>query len=163
LIREVAENEFELFYPLLAEIEIGSQYDSKNQEHMRWLIEKVHMRYAMGTIFFAIYTDTNIPVGIAGVLTEKPLEGVSYLGKKSELLDIAIFSEFRDQGYGSKLIQFAEDYAKLMGAYCMYVATYAPDYATVAFYGKNGFVPVATLPGVNGANEDGALYIRKIL
>jgi hypothetical protein len=33
----------------------------------------------------------------------------------------------------------------------------------IAFYGKNGMTPVATLPDVHGPGDEGMVYIRKVL
>ncbi len=163
IIKQISRQDISPFYPLLAEIEVGSKWNPENESHLNWLKNRIAVRYGSGTEFFAMYTEENEVIGIAGVQTEETLEGVPYLGCKSELMDLVIAEKFRDKGYGSKLLGYCEDYAKSKGAYCFYAATYAGDYDVIAFYGKNGLVPVATLTDVNGANDCGQLYMRKIL
>lgn len=163
IIKELFEKDFEPFCPLMAEIELGSLFDVENNVHNEWLWDKIHRRYGSGTRFFAMYGNGNEIIGLAGVQLEKTLKGVPYLGQKSELTDIVIAEKYRGRGAGTELLKYAEKTAKENGAYCMYAATAAFDYETVAFYGKNGFVPVATLTDVNGPNDEGALYMRKIL
>ncbi|CAH1056056.1 hypothetical protein PAECIP111894_02209 [Paenibacillus pseudetheri] len=41
--------------------------------------------------------------------------------------------------------------------------TYAEVYDVIAFYGKNGFVPVGTIPDVFGPGAEGNTILRKIL
>ena len=53
--------------------------------------------------------------------------------------------------------------ANELDIYCMYLSTYAKKYEAIAFYGKNRFVPVATLPDVHDPNDEGNVYMRKIL
>ena len=54
-------------------------------------------------------------------------------------------------------------HAKEKGVYCLYMSTYAKDSGVIHFYGKNGFVPVATLPDVHGPKEEGLVIMRKRL
>ncbi len=162
-IKKIEEKDIVPFYPLLAEIEVGSLFNPDNESHLKWLKNRITVRYGSGTEFFAMYSTENEIIGIAGVQTEETLDGIEYLGRKSELMDIVIAEEYRGKGYGSKLLKYCEDYAKEKGAYCFYAATSAFDYKAITFYGKNGLVPIATLSDINGPNEDGALYMRKVL
>jgi hypothetical protein len=45
----------------------------------------------------------------------------------------------------------------------MLMMTYAADYDVIAFYGKNGFIPVATIPDVFGPKAEGNAVLRKVL
>jgi ribosomal protein S18 acetylase RimI-like enzyme len=163
VFKEIYEENFEKFYPLMAEIEGGNQFEIKNEKHMEWLIRKIHSRFITGAKFFEIYDDKLGSIGMVGILIDPPLEGVSYLGQKSEILDIAIFKNYRGKGYGSKLLSYIEDLIKEYDSYCIYVCTYACNHKAISFYGKNGYVPVAMLPDVNGPGDEGALYMRKII
>ena len=107
--------------------------------------------------------DDGTPVGFVALLTEEPLEGVAIFGKKAGLLEIGVAEEFRGGGYGKELLDYAEEQSIIGGAYCLYAATYARDHDTIRFYGRNGFIPVATLPDVNGPGDDGDVYMRKII
>ncbi|WP_449603560.1 hypothetical protein [Paenibacillus sp. Marseille-Q9583] len=64
---------------------------------------------------------------------------------------------------GGILLQHVEEVVKSRGAYCLLMLTYAEDYDVIAFYGKNGFVPVATIPDVFGPGAEGNTILRKIL
>lgn len=163
IFKEILEENFEKFYPLMAEIEGGNQFKQDNDKHMEWLIRKIHTRFKTGAKFFEIYDDKLGSIGIAGFLIDPSLEGVSYLGQKSEILDIAIFKKYRRRGYGSQLLSYVENFIKEYDAYCIYVCTYAADHEVISFYGKNGYVPVAMLPDVYGPGDEGALYMRKII
>ena len=37
------------------------------------------------------------------------------------------------------------------------------EYDVIAFYGKNGFIPVGILPDVYGPKNEGMLYMRKVI
>lgn len=139
------------------------EFNFNSESHAQWLKKKIAAHFLKGAKFFGYYLGDMTPVGFAVVLIDEPLEDVSCFGQKSELLDIAIFPEFRRKSYGSKLLAYTQEYSKQQGAYCIYASTYAKDYNTVQFYGKNGFIPVATLPDVYGPNDEGAVYMRKIL
>ena len=164
MIREVSEAEFiEQFYVLMAEVECGSHFDFSNPQHEEWLHRRISRHYHRGVKFFGYYLDSGKPVGFAGLLAEEKLEGVACFGQTAELLDIGILPEFRGKGYGGELLKYIEEYCRDFGAYCMYTATYARSFDTIAFYGRHGFVPVATLPDVHGPDDEGNVYMRKIL
>jgi|GEM_PF-502950 len=164
MIKEIGEREFiAKFYNLMAEVECGSHFDSDNPLHHEWLKKRISRYYYRGTKFLAYYLDDDTPVGFAGLLVEEPLDKVEIFGKMTELLDIGVFPSFRGKGYGNKLLKYVEDFSFNYGAYCIYTATYAKSYDLIAFYGKNGFVPVATLPDTHGPGDEGNVYMRKIL
>lgn len=160
MFREIPENEFQPFFLLMAEIECGSHFDSDNPTHVNWLNDKIHKHYAAGSKFYAFYTDDNIPLGIAGINIETSLHSEWTSG---ELVDIGIFPEYRGQGFGSELLGFIEQLAREARCYCLYMQTYAAEHRTIAFYGKNGYVPVATIPNTNGPGDEGTIWMRKIL
>jgi ribosomal protein S18 acetylase RimI-like enzyme len=151
------------FFDLMAEIECGTEFDSSKQSHIDWVRNRIATHYLRGTKFFALYAEDTTPIGFAAVLVDDCLEGVSYLGRRSELLDIALRPAYRGKGHGSELLRHAEDYSKQQGAYCMYMSTYGGSYDVIAFYGKNGYVPVAYMPDVYGPGNDGRVCMRKIL
>ena len=163
MIKEILENDFGIFFNLIAEVECGNHFDFSNQKHIQWLKRRIAVHFFRGTNFFCYYLEDGTPVGFAAVLIDKGPEGVCCFGNKAELLDIAIFPEFREKGYGSDLLVYTEEYSRQQGVYCMYMSTYAKDYRVISFYGKNGFIPVATLPDVHGPDDEGMLYMRKIL
>jgi ribosomal protein S18 acetylase RimI-like enzyme len=78
-------------------------------------------------------------------------------------MQMGIKEEHRNKGYGSKMLQYIERYLKSKKVYCLYMHTYASDYAAVAFYGRNGYIPRGVVPDVYGPNLDGMLYMSKAL
>jgi GNAT superfamily N-acetyltransferase len=60
-------------------------------------------------------------------------------------------------------LHHAEQLAREAGVFCMYIATYAADTDTIAFYGRRGFAPVAVLADMYGAQDEGQVYMRKRL
>ncbi len=163
MIREINEGEFEVFFRLMAEVEAGSHFDGGNPRHIEWLKRRIAAHFLRGTRFFGYYLEDGTPVGFAGLLINEGPDGISGCWRSAELLDLALFSECRGKGYGSELLKHAEDYAREAGVYCLFMVTYAAEYGTIAFYGKNGFTPVATLPDVQGPGAEGEVYMRKIL
>lgn len=159
-VREIAEEEFAPFFGLMAEIECGSHFDQSNPEHIEWLNYKIRSRYASGTRFFASYSDDGEPVGFAALQLETSLHSEWTNG---ELVDIGIFPQHRRNGYGSMLLEFAEDLARQQKCYALFIQTYAADHWVIAFYGKNGYIPVATLPDTNGPGDEGTVWMRKVL
>ena len=163
MIKEILENDFEPFYGLMGEIECGSLFEPDNPRHLEWLKKRVSIHYYRGTRFFALLNDENEPLGIVSVLIEEGAQGVKYQAQSSELTAIGIFPQHRRQGLGSVLLKHAEDFSREFGVYTMYMSTYAAAYDVIAFYGKNGYVPVATLPDVHGPGREGIVFMRKIL
>lgn len=163
MIKEVLEKDFNIFFQLMAEVECGDHFDFANQNHVSWLKRRIATRFYMGTRFFAHYLDDGTPVGFAAVLIDDGPEGIPCFGHKAEITDIAIFPSFRGNGYGAELLTHVEGFAKQNGVYCLCASTYAKGYKVIAFYGSRGFVPVATLPGVHGPNDEGMVFVRKVL
>lgn len=162
MIKEINESEFDVFLKLMAEVE-HVKLDMKIPNHKEWLRNKIKLLYLRGTKFLGFYNEGNEPIGFITILHEKPPEGIEVLGMRAEVLEIGVFPNFRRQGYGSILLKAGEEYARSLGVYCMFMMTYAEDYDVIAFYGKNGFIPVATLPDTYGPNLEGNLFMRKIL
>jgi GNAT superfamily N-acetyltransferase len=113
--------------------------------------------------FFAYHDPQRQPVGFYGLLIEKEPSDLKHLHQKSELMDIAILPEYRNQGFGKIMLAHAEQVARDAELYCMYISTYARDFKVINFYGQNGFVPVATLPDVHGPKDECQVFMRKIL
>lgn len=161
MIKEMTEEEFERFLPLIAEVE-HVKLDVTNTAHKAWLDNKLKLLVLRGTKFLAYRMDSE-PIGFISVLHEKPPAGIEVLGMRAEVMQIGVFPAFRRKGYGSILLKAGEEYAKSKGAYCLYIMTYAEDYDVIAFYGKNGFIPVASLPDTYGPDLEGNLLMRKVL
>lgn len=163
MIKEISENQFEPFFGLMAEVECGNHFDASNPNHINWLKKRISIHYYRGTRFFGMFGEDGTPVGFCGVLIEEGAEGVKCQAQKSELIAIGIFKEFRRMGAGSVLLKHAEDFSKEAGVYCMFMSTYAGAYDVIAYYGKNGYAPVAALPDIHGPGNEGIVFMRKIL
>lgn len=150
------------FYPLLGEIECGDLFDCDNTDHLDWLKRKMSLYIQMNAKYWGIYLKET-PIAIVALLVDQGPKGIPYFGKKAEILEIGVYKEFRRSGHASLLLRHAEHYAKEKGVYCLYMSTYAKDSGVIHFYGKNGFVPVATLPDVHGPKEEGLVIMRKCL
>jgi len=151
------------FFSLMGEVEYGDRFDLDNPSHRGWLTERISRYYLRGIRFFALFQNEDTPVGFTSVDMDPKLDGVPYIGQYSEIMAIGVLPQYRRGGYGSQLLEYSEQFAREHGAYCLYVATYAGAHHTIAFYGKNGYVPMATLPGVYGPAAEGRLYMRKLL
>lgn len=164
-IREITPEEvFKHFYEIAAEVECGNHFDFSNPRHEAWLRRKYTRYEFCGARFFASFLKNGKPVGYGILQIEEWLENVNKVfAQKTELLSIGIQNEFQGKGYGKQLLDYAEDMSRKVGAYTMYISTYAKDHKVIAFYGKNGYAPVATLPDVHGPGDEGIVYMRKIL
>ena len=160
MIKDISECDMAPFYELMGEIECGRRFKFDNPKHIDWIKKRIAVHYFRGAKFFGYFGEDNAPIGIAGLLIE---EGLESLRPRCELLDIGVYSNYRRKGFGSELLLITEKYAKDLGIYCMFMSTYARSYKVISFYGKNGYVPVATLPDVHGPNDEGIIFMRKIL
>ena len=160
MIREIAESEVRTdFLILMSEIEAGSWFDMENPRHVRWLERTISRRIGRGGRFYGTLSHDGRALGLYCLLIE---DHPSHEGH-AEVLDLGVVEEHRRQGHGARLLQDAECRAKDAGVCCLYVATYAGDAAAIAFYLHCGFTPVATLPGLNGPNERGQIFMQKEL
>ena len=163
MIEPIGEEKFvETFFDLMAEVECGEHFDHSKNSHAEWLRRRIAVYYFSGAQFYAYYHN-DIPIGFSTLRIDPGLEGVQCLGQYAELLDIIFLKEFRGKGFGTQLLEHAESVSKTSKVHCMYISTYAKDYRVIGFYGKNGYVPVATMPDVHGPNDEGRIWMRKIL
>jgi ribosomal protein S18 acetylase RimI-like enzyme len=153
----------EKLLPLFAEVECGNQFDIKNPLHTSWLEKRLTTYIARGATVFAYYLDRNKPIGFALLLIDNGPVGVPYLGQYAEILDIGVLSEYRGKGYGSELLKYAEKHAKDSGVYCLGIYTTETDRDAIAFYKKNGFDLLATIPDVHGLKAPGKVWMRKLI
>jgi GNAT superfamily N-acetyltransferase len=160
LITELTETVVQTdFLELMSEIEAGSWFDMQNREHVQWLQCKLARRFGSGGRFYGTRSLDNKPLGLYCLLIEDHLVHQGH----AEVLDLGVVAEHRRQGLGKQLMQNAETKAKDAGVCCLYVATYAGDEAAVSFYQHCGFEPVAELPGLNGPDDRGQVYLLKKL
>ena len=139
------------------------KYDPLNPQHVQWVRRRIAIHYFRGARFYACYDAESVPVGFVSVLIDRGLEGVRCFGQWTEILDLLVLEGHRGKGYGKALLEQAEKASVEAGARCIYVRTYAGNRDSTTFYIKHGFVPVAMLPDVNGCDDDGDVYLRKLL
>jgi GNAT superfamily N-acetyltransferase len=163
MIKEIYITEIEQYLDLLAEVE-HVNLNRSNPDHEKWLLKRIHSLYSRGAMFFAYHDPKDeANYGIISVLHEEAPEGINQLGYRAEVTQIGVSKSSRRTGIGSILLKHAERWVKERGGYCLFIMTYAEDYDVIAFYGKNGFIPVATLPDVYGPDWEGNVFLRKIL
>lgn len=146
------------FLPLMGEIEGGSSFDLADPQLAGWLRRKLARRCGSGAQFYGLFDEAQ-PVGLMALI----IDDHPYYAGRSELVDLGVMHAYRQAGHGTTLLNYAEQLAREAGVFCLYISTYAGDTETIAFYGKRGFAPVATLPDFNGADDEGQVYMRKRL
>lgn len=162
-IKEISLGQIEPYLDLMAEIE-HTKLNRNNASHERWLRNRIKSYEARGAMFFVYDDHMHEEIsGIVTVLHEHAPEGIEALGARAEILQIGVTNSSRRKGVGSLLLKHAEQIVRSRGAYCLFMMTYAEDSDVIAFYGKNGFVPVATLPDVYGPTLEGNVFLRKLL
>lgn len=161
-IRRVMQDEINIFYELIGEIEY-SIFNVKNEEHLDWLKKRIDRLYYSGAEFFGAFSEKNNILGVIAILIDVPPKGINDGYNSCEVIEMGVQKDVRNNGCGSQLLKYAEDYVKSHNVYCMYMHTYAGDYDVIAFYGKNGFTPVGCIPDIYGPENEGMLYMRKII
>ncbi|MCB2156477.1 GNAT family N-acetyltransferase [bacterium] len=156
-ICELRVEDLEKFLPLLAEIECGAHFDMANAEHVAFLRHRIEVYVAMGAQFFAARGDDGAPLGIVAVIVERKL----HCAPSAEVVSIGTMAAHRRSGVGTELLNHAVDIARRAKAHAVFAKTYAADAGTIAFYGRNGFHPVAVIPGTNGPDDEGDAVMRK--
>jgi ribosomal protein S18 acetylase RimI-like enzyme len=162
MIKEIFIDDLDVFYRLIAEVECGEYFNFDNKNHIDWLNKKISISLNRGVRYFAYYCDEEKPAGYISLLIEDGLEGVPFIGYSCEILQIGIFQEYRRMGLGTELLNYADEFSISSNVNCLYVHTSASNYKVVAFYGKSGFVPLATIPDVFKPNNDGMVCMRKV-
>lgn len=164
MIRQMPEDEFaQEFFADFANLERGRHFDPTNPQHVTWVRRRIAIHYFRGGRFYVHLLDDGTPTGFAAVLIDPGLDGKNCFGHMSELLDVVVRDKHRGNGYGRALLDHVESEVRAVGAYCLYVATYAGNDDAMTFYINRGFIPVAMHPDVHGPGDDGEVYLRKIL
>jgi ribosomal protein S18 acetylase RimI-like enzyme len=163
-IVECTEREFvKDFFPLLAELWYGDQYDPDNQQHVQWIQKKIHATFELFSTALCAYTDHNEPMGFLWYRHDTGLEGVALSGKDAHIISFGLFNEFKRQGVGTALVDEACKRIKQNGGECLYTDAHAANDNAMVFYIKRQFVPVALLPGLNGSDGEGQVFLCRKL
>jgi GNAT superfamily N-acetyltransferase len=164
MIREITEPEvLEHFFSLMADLECGERFIANNPNHAQWLQKRISLRFVQGARFFGYFLADGCPAGFICFLIDEGPEGIKCFGNKSEILDFGLLPAHRSKGYGTDLLKHAERISAEAGAHVLYTSTYACNHRAILFYGRNGLVPVATLPDVHSPGDEGMVYMRKII
>jgi ribosomal protein S18 acetylase RimI-like enzyme len=148
------------FFAILGNAEF-ELFDENDSEHRAWLQKKIDQLLFCQTRFFGIYTEDQLIAGIASVRIDQRPPGICNNWHSAEIMQIGISTPLKKMGYGTQLLQYIE--SQLDSVYCLYLHTYPADYDVIAFYGKNGFMPVGLVPDFYGPGLEGKLYLRKVL
>lgn len=160
-IHKISKNQLDEILDLVLWVELEA-LSIDNPMDRAWIIKKLSKLEASGCEFFGCFCDGKI-IGFATILIEdRPAIACDGYGA-CELMQLGIRNEYRNKNYGSKMLQYIENYLKSKKVYCMYMHTYASDYSVAAFYGKNGYIPRGVVPDVYGPNLHGMLYMSKPL
>jgi ribosomal protein S18 acetylase RimI-like enzyme len=151
------------FFPLIVDLWYADQYDPQNQQHVEWVRKKIHASYELFSTVLGAYTDHDEPIGFLWYQHDTGLENVACSGKDAHIISSGLFSKFKRQGVGTALLDEACKRIKQNGGECVYTDTYAANDNAMVFYIKRSFVPVALLPGLNGSDDEGQVYLCRKL
>lgn len=127
----------DLLYDLFSQEEDFIPDREKQMRGLRLILEQP----ARGRIF-VLRSDNKIIGMINLLITISTAEG----GFVLLLEDLIIHCEHRGQGYGSRLLQYAVDFAKKKDFLRITLLTDRPNLASKRFYEKNGFVESGMIP-----------------
>lgn len=151
------------YFPLIVELLCGKHYDASNKQHAEWVPRRVDAFYSMGGKAICLHSDEDRPIGLLFLLYDPGLENVCSFGKNATIAMFGFFPEYRSKGFGSKLLRVAETFLSESGCECLYVDTYANNRDAIRYYTKEGFIPVAYHPGLNGLDDKGQVFLYKEL
>ncbi len=163
-IIECNENQFvDDFFPLIVDLWYADKYNPNNNQHVEWVNRKIHAIFNDFSVALCAYTDENKPIGFFWYKHDTGLEGVSFTGKDAHIISCGLYKEFLRQGIGTLLLEEICIRIKRNGGECLYTDTYTANDDAMMFYIKRKFIPVALLPGLNGVDDDGQVFMyRKI-
>ena len=150
------------FLPMIIDLWCADKYNPENNQHVEWLHKKVHVHFVDFGVALCAYTDDKSPIGYIWYKHDTGLEGVVFTGKNASIIQMGLFDEFQRQGIGTKLLEEACKNIKAYGGECLYTDTYTANWDSMVFYIKRNFIPVALLPGLNGINDGGQVFLYKI-
>jgi len=163
-IIECNENQFvNDFFPIIINLWYANKYDSQNSQHVEWVNRKIHVTFQAFSVALCAYTNDNEPIGYLWYKHDTGLEGVSFCGKDAHIISYGLFDKFQTQGIGTVLLDEACKRIKANGGECLYTDTYTANDGSMIFYIKRKFIPVALLPGLNGRDDDGQVFMYREL
>ena len=151
------------FYDLIVGLWYGDKYDTQNKQHINHIKRKIHVTFEDFSVALCAYTDEGEPIGFFWYKHDTGLEGVGFSGKDAHIISCELIEKFQRQGIGTLLLNEVCNRVKSNGGECLYTDTYTANGDSMMFYIKRGFIPVALLPGLNGINDDGQVFMYKKL
>lgn len=164
IIRECDERQFSKdFFPLIVDLWYADKYNPQNPQHAAWVKRKIHVTFQDFSVALCAYTDDEEPIGFFWYKHDTGLENVSFTGKDAHIISCGLFEPFQRQGIGTMLLNEMCKRIKDNGGECVYTDTYTANDDSMIFYIKRGFIPVALLPGLNGIQDEGQVFMyRKV-
>ena len=163
-IIECNENQFvNDFFPLIVDLWYSDKYNPQNVQHVELVQRKIHVTFENFSTAICAYTDNGEPIGFFWYKHETGLEGVRFCGKDAHIISCGLFDKFQRKGIGTILLEEICKRIKANGGECLYTDTYTANDDSIIFYIKRKFIPVALLPGLNGLNDDGQVFMFKKL
>ena len=147
---------------MVIDLWFADKYDPGNHQHAENLYRRIHAVFTDFGVALCAYTDDNDPIGYIWYKHDTGLEGVGFSGKYAHIVQMGLFEQYQRRGIGTALLNEACERIKAAGGECVYTDTYAANDNSMSFYIKNKFTPVALLPGLNGVNDFGQVYMYKI-
>jgi len=148
---------------MIIDLWYADKYDPQNTQHVEWVKRKIHVTFEDFSVALCAYTNNDKPIGFFWYKHDTGLEGVGFCGKDAHIISCGLFDEFQKQGIGTTLLDEACKRIKANGGECLYTDTYTKNDDSMTFYIKRKFIPVALLPGLNGLNDDGQVFMYRKL
>ena len=151
------------FFPLIIDLWYADKYDPQNKQHVEWVKKKIHVTFEDFSLALCAYTDENEPIGFFWYKHDTGLENVKFSGKAAHIISCGLFEKYQRQGIGTILLDEVCKRVKENGGECLYTDTYTGNDDSMMFNIKREFIPVALLPGLNGINDGGQVFMYREL
>ena len=151
------------FFDLIVDLWYGDKYNSQIKQHVEHVKRKIHVTFEDFSVALCAYTDENEPIGFYWYKHDTGLDNIRFSGKVAHIISCGLFDKFQRQGIGTILLDEVCKRIKANGAECLYTDTYTANDDSMIFYIKRNFIPIALLPGLNGVNDDGQVFMYKKL
>ena len=151
------------FFDLIVGLWYGDKYDPQNKQHIEHLKRRIQVTFDDFSVALCAYTEKDEPMGFFWYKHDTGLDGVSFSGKDAHIISCELHEKYQRQGFGTALLAEVCKRVKANGGECLYTDTYTKNDDSMIVYIKWGFVPVALLPGLNGINDSGQVFMYKVL
>lgn len=135
-------------YKVLEEYEIGLLEKFSDDENTKYEEKNIKKFMENSNNLAFVAKDEDKIIGFAYGYVENKPDG----NKMFYLYSIDILKEYQGNGYGTELIRYIKEYAKLIGCYKLYLNTNKSNIHACKCYEKNGF---------NINSDDDIVYVCK--